>query len=311
MRKLGVEIEFMGLDVDAAADLMAASLGGTPFADDPHRVVVESTRIGDVTVELDTGLAHGADSRGEKALREAAGNAVSFLVPVEIVAPPVPVADLAMLDEVVARLRIAGGKGTEAAPVYGFGVHFNVEVEALTPDAIVPTLRAFAFLEDWIRHMRRPDLSRRALPFIDPFPRDYLDRLAEEGYAPDSAALIRDYLAENPTRNRALDMLPILASMDAEQVGQVVESVSARPAFHYRLPDSRVGDPGWSLAEEWAVWVLIETVAARPAMLEALAQQWRTYRASWTTTRPDWRETVAEILAAHGLDTDAIAREES
>ena len=38
--------------------------------------------------------------------------------------------------------------------------------------------------------------------------------MLDAGYGPDLGALIDDYLAANPTRNRALDLLPLFAELD-------------------------------------------------------------------------------------------------
>lgn len=307
-RRVGVEIEFIGLSAEAAATLVADTLGGAIREQDPHRFSIPDTAIGEIAVELDTALAHGAKTEAEATLRAAAGNIVGVVTPVEIIAPPLKIDDLYVLDTLVDALRAAGAQGTEAAPLYGFGVHFNVEATALTLAPIKSILKTFALLEDWIRKARRPDPSRRALPFVNPFPRSYVDTLAAADGPASIPALIDDYLGFNATRNRALDMLPVFAEIDEARVAQVVDGVSARPAFHYRLPDSRVGDPRWSLADEWKPWVRIEQVAARSALLETLAEQWRAYREEWTSIRPDWRETVESLLADHGLGAADIER---
>ena len=33
------------------------------------------------------------------------------------------------------------------------------------------------------------------------------------------------------------------------------EKINGRPTFHYRLPDARLSDPGWSIAPDWNRWV--------------------------------------------------------
>ena len=50
--------------------------------------------------------------------------------------------------------------------------------------------------------------------------------------------------------------------------------MSPRPAYHYRLPNCRIDEPGWSIAAEWGRWVLVERLAARPDFSERLS---RTY----------------------------------
>ena len=38
--------------------------------------------------------------------------------------------------------------------------------------------------------------------------------------------------------------------------------MSARPTFHYRLPNCRVDEPDWRIAHEWNAWVTVEALAA-------------------------------------------------
>ena len=74
-------------------------------------------------------------------------------------------------------------------------------------------------LFDWLRSRCHPDLSRRISPYIEPYPLDYARLILQPDYAPDSGRLIDDYLRHNPTRNRALDMLPVFAHLDEARVG--------------------------------------------------------------------------------------------
>ena len=86
------------------------------------------------------------------------------------------------------------------------------------------------------------------------------------------AAFIDDYLAANPTRNRDLDLLPLLHYFDETRVRAVLpnEKINGRPTFHYRLPDARVSDPGWSIAPDWNRWVCVERLAADRERLDAV-----------------------------------------
>jgi hypothetical protein len=85
--------------------------------------------------------------------------------------------------------------------------------------------------------------------------------------------LIDDYLDASPSRNRELDMLPLFAHLDHDRVRARLpyEKISARPTFHYRLPDSRVDDPAWTIAADWNRWVEVERLACDPARLVRLA----------------------------------------
>ena len=58
IRRVGVEIEFMGIGARAAAQALQAALGGIVTEEDPHAFLVHGTRIGDLTVELDIRHVH-------------------------------------------------------------------------------------------------------------------------------------------------------------------------------------------------------------------------------------------------------------
>jgi len=95
----------------------------------------------------------------------------------------------------------------------------------------------------WLWRAIDPDTTRRLLNFAEPFPDEYVRLLAGESYWPDESALIDDYVRLNPTRNRDLDMLPLLAFLDEDRVRSKLpdEKINPRPTFHYRLPDMRSG----------------------------------------------------------------------
>ena len=52
-RRVGVEIKFARLSARQAAKALAMELGGTVIKEDHHAFVVQGTRLGDITVELD------------------------------------------------------------------------------------------------------------------------------------------------------------------------------------------------------------------------------------------------------------------
>ena len=58
MRSVGVEIEFAGPTAEDAAGVLAHALGGEVIEEDPHAFRVQGTRIGDITVELDSRFLH-------------------------------------------------------------------------------------------------------------------------------------------------------------------------------------------------------------------------------------------------------------
>ena len=102
------------------------------------------------------------------------------------------------------------------------------------------------------------------------------------------AKLIDDYIAFNPTRNRDLDLLPLLAFIDEAEVRRQLpdEKINPRPTFHYRLPDMQLGDPDWGLASEWNRWVLVERLAEDGERLAALCRDYLDHRGD----RDEWAD---------------------
>lgn len=295
-RRTGVEIEFADLDESAAAAIVQAHWGGTLNKASAHEMTVAETELGDVRIELDLFL------------RDRAGDAMADMlldwsrqvVPVEIITAPLRVDQMPQVEDLLTALVEAGASGSQDGILYGFGLHLNPEVSGETAEAILPVVRAYALLEDWLRAIDPVDPSRRLLPFVDPWPDALVDRLAREGAEWDLDDLVRAYADLTPTRNRGLDLLPLLehlrpdllaASMDADQLK------GGRPTYHYRLPEARLGADGWSLAYEWNRWVLVERVAADTAVLEELAQAWCKHRDTVAILRGDWAATVGAHLA--------------
>jgi len=313
IRKVGVEIEFSGLDVQVAAECLAQHLGGRIRKIAPHHFIIEDTPFGAVQLELDTRLVKPTETdspawqRFDWQMKQVLGDAASVLVPVEMIAPPVPYTDLHHIARISDILRLAGATGTGHSVIYAFGTHLNVEVVSLSIEHLYPTLRAYALIEDWLRQVHQIDTSRRITTFIDPFPQAYRTWLANHPATPDTAEFISSYLAHNPTRNRGLDMTPILLSLDQANVLAALGDgkANARPTFHYRLPNSNVDRLDWTLADDWATWVRVEEVAADTDLLETLAKAWLAEVAAsklpvgllWS----NWLDTIEKILASRGM----------
>ncbi|MBV0913688.1 amidoligase family protein [Anianabacter salinae] len=306
VRKVGVEIEFGGLGETHVARIVVDVLGGEIDHTGPHEYRVRGTSIGGIKVLLDTALRDKADNP----VAEWGLNVSRAVVPVEIVTEPLDPADLPQLDTLLARLRGAGALGTKDGMLLGFGTHLNPSLAGEDAGHILPTLRAFALLEDWLREAEPIDASRRVLPFVDPYPRRLVDALAEEAAADWTLdRMIAAYLGLAPSRNHALDLLPVLRHLDEDRVvaalGSDAQSVSGRPAFHYRLPDSRIDEEGWSLAPTWNRWCLIERVAADHGFVADLAAAFCAHRASLTTLRGDWARQSGEMLTGWRARTEA------
>jgi hypothetical protein len=300
-RIVGVEIEFGGLRPEAVAEIVGRHVGGSQERRDDRTWMLRDTRIGNIEICLDTAL-----GRSGSTLMKSLVEVGRELIPVEIVTEPIPSRSIRELDGLVAMLREEGAKGTTSDLLKSYGLHFNVSVEPLSAQAVVPVVRAFALIEDWLRQIRPIELSRRVLPFVDPYPRSFVDRVVREGAGWDLDSFCAVYLEETPTRNRSLDMLPVIAHHNRGAVdralGRNARSVKGRPAFHYRLADSRLGDPAWTIAEEWHQWCVIEAVAARSDVLERLAHAWIGYRGSLLTMPSDWIRIVDDTVRSAFAD---------
>lgn len=278
-RRVGVEVEFMGISARAAARALAAGLGGTVAEEDPHAFLVRGTPLGDLAVELDIRYVH--PQAHEKALpvrlgpRLAArlGSALVGVVPRELITAPMPLDRLPEVDRAIEILRHAGAAGRGTTWFGSLGLHFNVDPLHLDVAALVTTLKAFVLLDPWLR--RETAGSVRLWPaFLPaPYPADYVRRVVAPDYRPDLPTFAADYLDANPTRDRDLDLLPILLYFDEARVRAKLPyaKIGGRPVFHYRLPRAHVGAPGWSIAADWNRWVAVERLAEDPDRLEALA----------------------------------------
>ena len=286
-RRVGVELEFADLDAPTAAALVRELYGGTLAVESAHRCMVRGTRLGDFSVALDMRSAHpdrteeGAGDRPPEPgkrdqllerLRSLWGNIGSLVMPFEIAAPPIPMDRLHELDALVAALRDRGAVGTQASPFFAFGLHFNPQAASLDGDYLLDHFKAFLILAPWLRREIQVDPTRRLSGFIAAFPADYAAKLVDPAHRPGTEQLIADYIEANPTRNRELDLFPLFAHIAPDIFFAKIKDphVRPRPAFHYRLPNARIGDPGWSLAQDWNRWVAVEELAADRARLDRL-----------------------------------------
>ncbi len=266
-RRLGVELEFAGLSAGEAAQIVARELGGVLRPVSDQQVRVEESEIGTVVVELDLKYAHSGDP--EDPLRKRLSQLGATVLPMEIVFPPVALSKAGRVDAVVARLREGGALGTFHNPFFAFGAQLNPELPELSADYILRGLQAFLLLRDWLRAEVGVDPSRKLWFFAAPFPEAYVDQVLAPGYAPDLATLTDDYLAANPTRNREVDLLPLLAHLDEARVRAILpeETIKPRPTWHYRLPNAMLDEPAWCIAAEWARWVMVERLAERTDLI--------------------------------------------
>lgn len=127
VRRAGFEFEFTGVSLNVAAMHVRKVFGGEHVIRSTFVHEVRGTHVGEFAVEMDTTVlkdktyekplrALGFDTRRRdpKWLEAALLGAFSTLVPLEIATPPLPVTELATLDDLRARLQRSGAKGTRA-----------------------------------------------------------------------------------------------------------------------------------------------------------------------------------------------------
>lgn len=299
-RKVGIEVEFADLEPESVARCVMSCLGGTARDVGHLEWRVEGTALGEVRIFRDVAL-----RKKGGALMQAGLRLAGDLIPLELVTDPVDPQDFGRIESLFDALRERGATGTREGFMHGYGLHLNPEVPSLDATDVVPVVRAFALMEDWLRQNENLTEARRLLPFIEPWPPGLVDRLSVcEATSWGWDELIDAYLAETRSRNHSLDMLPLFLHVDEEGGGRMglkdklPDNVGARPTYHYRLPESRVDEVDWTLAREWNSWVIVERVAANPALISALSAAWQAHRASVFDRRKDWAQAVAHLLAA-------------
>jgi len=316
VRKAGFELEYSGVSLNVSGVLVRKVFGGEHVIHTTFVHTVRGTRHGEFAVEMDTTLlkeklyerpmrALGFDPQRHDAkwLESALLGVLGAVVPTEIASPPIPVDELAPLDELCRLLRKHGAKGTRASWLYAFGMHINPEIPSEEPGQLRDYLRAFLLLYPWLKQRGEIDLTRRVSPYINSFPPEYARLILTADYPDSAERLIDDYLQHNPTRNRPLDMVPALAHIDRQRVFDRVQEkhlVKSRPAFHYRLPNCMVDEPHWSLAAEWNRWVAVERLANDPVRLAEMSRDY--LAADETSLRPfvdKWPGQVEQMMKDH------------
>lgn len=312
VRKVGVEIELSGLSYDELVDHASRLLEGTPELASRYVTKLE-TKAGNFTIELDSDPIKDLDLDDERmpqSIRDLGNHAMDVIdfaaeriVPLEIVGPPLAFTRVELIENLVDELRELGAEGSREAIYFAFGLQLNPELPDLEPSTIVRYLQAFAALYDWLKSRHQLDISRKFTTYIEPWSSRYTDKLMAEDYAPDQASLMKDYLHFNPTRNKALDLLPLFAHLDSDLLKDYVDDprIKSRPTLHYRLPDCDIDNPRWHFSTVWNDWVVLEQIANHPEHLKELRELYRKAQTfSLHNLTHSWRETTDQWLKQHG-----------
>lgn len=276
-RRVGVELELSGLELDHITHHVTDILGGSVEKKSDYEAQVHNTTVGSVRVEFDATLFRELKVRrffdeldidliGEpekESLEKALATVAAWLVPYEIVFPPLPIAELPKLEALRERLGYHA-QGTSSNVVNAFGLHLNPEVPDTQVGTVLSYLRAFLVLYEELKRVHDIDPIRSLSGFITPFEKRYALLVLDPKYQPTQDEFIDDYLRANPSRNRPLDLLPLLSYMDEERVRRRLpeEKISPRPALHYRMPNSLIDEHDWSLSREWKAWLRVERLAS-------------------------------------------------
>lgn len=305
-RRVGIEVEFAGIEIERAVEVVA------------NKLCAETTRLTDYEFEIRAdayeepfrmevdfellktiGQTGGADLL-TKATASVLEQAARLWMPLELISPPLDLGEMDAFEQLVRSLEAAGAVGTQDSFAYAFGAQFNPSLDDLSVDVILAHTRAFVCLTDWLIDRDRIDLTRRLTSFAQRYGEDYERLILPRAYEPELSVFMVDYLTHNATRNRALDLLPLFCFIDERQVREVVDDprIKARPTFHYRLPSSRIGEPGWSILKPWRDWLVVERLASDPARLANLCARRLAHLAQLSLNRnaEEWLKTCARAV---------------
>jgi len=197
-------------------------------------------------------------------IRDALQSLSKHLVPTEVVLPPLPDNQLSLADSLSKELSTKGAVGTFGSTRFAFGCHLNPEIENFDKGKIIKTVKAFIVMTDWLRSQIQVDITRSMSLYAADFPVRYQIKVLNPKYAPTWEKFVSDYLRDNATRNRALDLLPLIKHFSPELLANSEDDqlVKARPTYHYRLPNCQLGSEFWSVPTEYKRWRLVEQLAS-------------------------------------------------
>ena len=284
-RRVGFEFEYSNLEIQNTAKIVAKEYNGKIIKVNPYYYKIDTT-LGIFKVVLDFSFLTNSklkelnrkvgiklDEETIDLIESLIAQIGKSLIPYELTTPPISFDNINEAHNIKELLRKAKALGTRANILYAFGMHINIEARSFEVEEILKDLRAFFILYDFLKDILDVDISRRLTTYIDPFDSSYILKVLDFSYKPTIDEFIDDYIAYNPTRNRALDLLPLLAFIDEKRVRDKLpeEKIGKRPTYHYRLPDSRVDETTWSPCFGLNSWILVEELANNIKLLENLS----------------------------------------
>ncbi|MFM2476980.1 amidoligase family protein [Celerinatantimonas sp. MCCC 1A17872] len=287
-RHVGFELEFAGIDLKTTGQVIAQTFNGELQLISEAEGKIK-TDLGTFKIEIDWQFAKTTareriaqraqelgTTKADDPFMQWMAKLATIVVPVEVVCPPIAVNELDKLQPMVESLRNNGALGTGKSLIYAFGVHINPELPSNDSSMIIRYLKSFVLAQHWLIKRHKVDLIRRVTHYINVYPEPYSELVI--GYQGDEplSQIIDDYLAFNPTRNRALDMLPLFMYLDESRILSKLNDplVNARPTLHYRLPNCEIEKPDWNLSQSWNIWCVVEAIAANPDLLAQMSQDW-------------------------------------
>jgi len=320
-RFVGFELEYAAVPLNTSASIIQKLFGGDVHKNTEAEWVVSDTCFGTFRLEIDaepikalaealpvntnhtTGILGDIYTATAEKTVEAISDIGTKIVPFEIVTPPVPIDKIKDLDALRKALFLAFAEDTKSSFYNAFGLHINPDVISTDSHNILHHIQAFSLLYPWLRDVHEMDRARSLSAYAEPYPNEYVEHIIAVNYKPSIEELIKDYHTFNPTRNRALDMLPLFAHLEPELIKELYgtdEKINARPTFHYRLPNCEVSSGAWSLMKEWSRWLLVEETAGNQSRLFQLCDAWhqdREKRKSWLLSDDThWKQCIENIM---------------
>lgn len=316
IRKAGFELEFSNINIDTIIHILTDNCAFKMKKLNSYLFKFDS-QYGEFTLELDFELLskqklknniqeffHSIGITIEQKKIEQVETLIAELsqdiVPYEISTPPIPIENLEIVNNLVDQLSKNNAKGTKEKIYYAFGLHINLEVISLETTILLDYLKAYVILQDFLEKDAKVDVTRKITPFIDKFKKDYILHILQEEYLPSQEEFIKDYINFNPTRNRSLDMLPILTFIDEKLVRSFLpkEKINPRPAFHYRLSNSLIGEDNWKISDEWNRWILVEKLANDPISLKTFSKEYVHYLEKFINFT-SWESKITKWIQNH------------